>query len=90
MTQGYEATRASHFSFEPSLYLRKRHVANYTAFLNPLFLGVASARGCTQQFSAEYQCRTTQNSLCYCYVLNAEAPHSVIKLPKNYKMSKIH
>jgi hypothetical protein len=23
-------------------------------------LGVASARGCTQQFSAEYQCRTTQ------------------------------
>jgi hypothetical protein len=23
-------------------------------------IGVASARGCTQQFSAEYQCRTTQ------------------------------
>jgi hypothetical protein len=55
-----------------------------------VYIGVASARGCTQQFSAEYQCRTKQNYLCYCYVLNTEAPHSVIKLPKNYKLSEIH
>jgi hypothetical protein len=53
-------------------------------------IGVASARCCTQQFSAEYQCRTTQFFLCHCYALNAEAPHTVIKLPKNYKLSKIH
>jgi hypothetical protein len=30
------------------------------------------------------------NLLCYCYALNAEAPHSVIKLPKNYEMFRIH
>jgi hypothetical protein len=30
------------------------------------------------------------NYLCYGYVLIAEASHTVIKLPKNYKMSRIH
>jgi hypothetical protein len=41
---------------------RQRRGAAYFDLATELMeqIGVASARGCTQQFSAEYQCRTTQ------------------------------